>query len=164
MAEYKIRKLTKKDFELFKKVFSETLLKEMSEYPQKTRNYFVSEKYIKRMFRLKIKLGAFAKEKLVGYFLAYCPTGGGVIEIFWLAILRGHQKKGIGTRLLQEVENKALKLGVHNIRLEADKRNIQYYVSRGYSVIGLDKKGYFGTDNYIMTKIIQEPKEENFLK
>ena len=50
------------------------------------------------------------------------------------------------------------------IQLQSDRRNLEFYKKRGYSVLGFDEKGYFGVDNYIMKKVIQEPKEKNFLK
>lgn len=57
-----------------------------------------------------------------------------------------------------------LKLGAHSLQLQADKRNLTFYKNRGYDIIGLDAQGYYGTDNYLMKRIIQEPKEKNFLR
>jgi hypothetical protein len=33
----------------------------------------------------------------------------------------------------------------------------------GFTLVGLQEKAWFGVDVYIFTKLIQEPKEENFL-
>lgn len=53
---------------------------------------------------------------------------------------------------------------MHNIQLQADERNVEYYEAKGYEKFGFDSKGYFGVDSYWMKKLIAEPKEENFLK
>lgn len=158
-----IRKLRNTDKPAFSKVYSETIKNGFPEYSKKTLYYFASKKYQDRMFAAQIKFGAFEKGNLAGYLLAEKPIGG-VVYIYWFAVLQEHQGRGVGTALLKRLEKTALKNGAHNIQFHSDKRNVKYYKSRGYEVVGLDKKSYFGTDNYIIKKIIQEPKEKNFLK
>ncbi len=66
--------------------------------------------------------------------------------------------------MLKKWEEVAKEKGAHGLQLEADKRNVEFYKKMGFKEVGFLEKGYFGTSNYIFFKVIQEPKEENFLK
>lgn len=154
-----IKPLYEKNLRSLRVIYSKTLKDDFPEYSLKTINHFVSARY---MAQLEIKLGAFIDGKLTGFLLAPRPEGG-VLSIYWLAVGRNYRGRGIGTALLSHAEKKALKMGVHNIRLDCDKRLCRFYEKHGFEVMGLDKKGYYGVDNFIMRKIIAEPKEKNFL-
>ncbi len=158
-----IRKLSKKDRSSLEKVYTETVKSEFPEYSKKVLDNFATKKYRTRVLSLPTQLGAFEKGRLVGYLLAEKPAGG-VVYIAWLAVIKEQQKKGIGTKLLEKFEKISRQAGVHNIQFDTNERNIGYYKSRGYELVGLDKKGYYGVDHYILKKLIQEPKEENYLK
>lgn len=158
-----LRRLNKNDLREFDEIFTETIQKEFSEYSKKTLDYFTDTKYKRKMFNCEIRIGAFINDKLVGFLLAQDPVGG-VLQVFWIAVIKPYQKRGIGSKLLGYLEKMALKKGVHNLQLQSDARNIPFYKKTGYQILGYDLKGYFGTDNYLMKKLIQEPKEENFLK
>ena len=41
---------------------------------------------------------------------------------------------------------------------------VEYYLSKGFTEVGLYTKGYFGMTDYLMAKLIQEPDEDTFLK
>jgi len=161
--DVKLRKLAKADLEELEKVFTQTIQSEFSEYSQNTRNYFTDKKYKNRMFRSPIKLGAYLQDQLVGYILADKPVGG-VMFIWWIAVLPEHKRKGIGTKLIKNVKRIGLELGTHNIQLQADERNLIFYKAVGFEILGFDKKSFFGADSYVMKKLIQEPKEETWFK
>lgn len=147
----------------FEDVFRKTILEEFPEYSERARNYFVkNEKYKEGLFNGAISLGAYNKKKFVGYLFTDSPFAG-VITVRWIAVLQEYQSMGIGKELLSELEKRAKSLGVHLIQLEADQRNVEYYRKRGYSVLGHYEKGYFGLNDYLMTKLIQDPQEEKFL-
>ncbi len=158
-----VRKLTKKDTQALKKILGVTFQKEFTEYTEKTRAHIASSRYIKKAADYYFRLGAFVDGKLVGYLLAYKPFGG-VLYIAWLAIIGKFQRQGIGSLLLKRTEILALRMGAHNIHLLSEKRDIPFYRKNGFEAIGLDRKGYFGVNDYHLKKLIQEPKEENFLR
>ena len=158
-----IRNLTKKHQKELEKVYVETIMQGFPEYSSKTLKHLVEKKFRTKVLKLPIKLGAFNGKELIGYLLAEKPVGG-VIYISWLAVIKSQQKKRIGTKLLKSFEKIALKNGAHNVQFDSNERNLDFYKSKGYGVIGLDKKSYYGIDSFIVKKIIQEPKEENFLK
>jgi len=158
-----IRSLTEEDKETFEKVFGETVQKEFPEYTEKTRDFFITPKYLARMWELPVKFGAFEEGKMLGYIIGDSHMGG-VAPVFWLAVLVSNQKQGIGTQLLEYYEKWAVEQGFHNIFLYSPDRNLDFYKARGYELIGQHKHGYFDVDDWILAKTIAEPKEENFLK
>lgn len=158
-----IRPVTNKDLGQLKKLYRTTIRNDFGEYSKKVINHFVSYSYWKQMAGVKHKVGVFMRGKMVGYLLAPKPEGG-VINIYWMAVGQDYRGKGIGQTLLSYFEKYAKKMGVHNIHLESKKENVAFYKKCGYRLIGLDEKGYYGTDNYIMKKMIAEPTEENVLK
>lgn len=147
-------------FEVYKK----TILENYPEYSRSTREYLAREDKIEEIVKnAGIILGAYLWGKLVGYIISRKVWGGvGYCEV--LGVLNEYQRKGIGTRLVKEYERISFDQGAHGLYLESDVKNLEFYKKQGYSVLYLDKKGYFGTDNYVMKKILQEPKEENFLR
>ncbi len=158
-----IRELTEQDEAEFNQVFSDTVQKEFPEYSQKIRDWFTNDPYRKAMIQLRVKFGAFVDGKLVGYTIG-SSYDGGVAFVYWLAVLKDFQHQGIGTKLLKAFEDFVKGYGYHSLQLNADERNLDYYKKLGYEVIGLDKKSFYGTDNYILKKLLQEPNEANFFK
>lgn len=149
--------------ELFE-VVKRTILDNFPEYSERIKEYLIRIDNLNQTVKnAGVILGAYLNNKLVGYLIAR-KFYGGVGYCEWLGVLKEHQRQGIGGKLLREYENIALKNGVHNLQLESDIRNVEFYKKQGYKVLCLDKKGYFGTDNYILKKLIQTPKEENFLR
>lgn len=159
----KFRKLTSKDNKALQQVFSETVFQDFLEYNLATRRFFLSKAYIEDMFSLKSKFGAFVDNKMVGYLIAWGPHGG-VAYIYWFAVLKQFRDQGLGSQFLVWFEAWCKKEGVHNIQLQADDRNLDFYKKRGYEVWGEDKQSYFGTDTNMMRKLIQKPKTKNYLK
>jgi len=164
-----IDKVGEKNLDEFFKVFSRLIQSEMLEYSERTRKYFYTNNRAMNKKVLKWKLGkgdivlSATLKKMVGILIADRPFGGISIG-HWLVVDRQFQMIGIGRSLLLEWEKISKDDGAHGLRLETDKRNIDFYKKMGFSLVGLDKRGEFGTDNYIMKKVIQTPKEENFLK
>ena len=159
---FSIKSLKREDLPSLRRIYIKTIHDDFPEYGKKTLDHFTSRAYWKKMANLEVKLGAFWDGELVGFLLASRPEGG-VLSIYWLSVGRNYRGRGIGTALLSHAEKKALKMGVHNIRVDCDKRLCRFYKKHGFEVMALDKKGYYGVDNYIMRKIIAEPKEKNFL-
>ena len=147
-------------FEVYKK----SILEDYLEYSRLTKEYLAREDKINEFVKnAGIILGAFIERKLVGYLIARKVWGGvGYCEA--LGVLNEYQRKGIGTILLEKIEEYARKEGVHSIHLETYDRDLEYYKKREYKEYGFDKNSYFGADAYLMKKEIQEPKEKNYLK
>jgi len=156
-----IRKIHEKDFEELNKLYTTTVLEDFYEYSEKIRKRFVQDPYKRNIFTSSIKYGAFVEDRLVGYLFAYKPMGG-ILFCSWLAIHTDYRGQGIGKKLLKKLEENAKKLHVHSIHLFSDQRNITFYEKCGYEVYGIDKQGFFGSDDYLMKKKIQEPQEDYF--
>lgn len=159
---YVIRTIKSSETQQLKKIFTKTL-HEFPEYSKKTLDFFSTDPYRSRMTSLHMRVGAFFGSKLVAYLLAP-EFEGGVCWIYWFAVLKEYQGKGIGTALLNFFEKLCAKEGIHSIIFYSDKRNVALYLRRGYKVIGFDEKSYFGPDAYIMKKLIQKPDEKKFLR
>ncbi len=157
-----VRTIRSSETQELKKVFTKTL-SEFPEYSKKTLDFFASDPYRNRMIFLNKRFGVFTGKKLVAYLLAP-EFEGGISWIYWIAVLKNYQGCGIGTALLDFFEKLCIKQGVHGIIFYSDRRNVAFYLRRGYKVIGLDEKSYFGPDAYIMKKLIQKPNENKFLK
>jgi GNAT superfamily N-acetyltransferase len=168
--QYVIRRLTEADLDIFFTTFSSLLETQFPEYTERSINYMLTNPraWNKENFRSvleresRIVLGAFIEESLVGLIEAEEPFGGVSLGV-WLMVDPPFQKHGIGTALLTEWAKKVKELGGHNLYLYAEKRNKAFYEKVGFTLVGLQEKAWFGVDVYIFTKLIQEPKEENFL-
>lgn len=158
-----IRKLKKSELKKFQDIFKTSVTNGFPEYSQRIIKFFTSSKYVKEMFQLPLKIGAYENNQLIGFILAN-TYGGGVLYIHWLAVLKDFRRKGIGTMLLDAIEKESLKKGFHNIQFHTDKRNLGFYKKRGFEIVGLDRKSYFGIDEYVVKKLIQEPHEAAFFK
>lgn len=158
-----MRIINPEDTELLKRLFTLTVSAEFPEYSEKKKEFYTSGNYLDDIINLPIRIGAYVNDLLVGYLLSNNPLGG-VCFIQWIAVLPDYQHQGIGKSLLKKVEEIAKDKGAHAVHLEADKRNISYYESLGYKTFGHTQHGYFNADEYFMEKLIQEPKEENYLR
>lgn len=167
----KIRKLTLQDHQKVFDLFSSLIATQFPEYSLNIRKaivnhpkYWNSNNFKKRLHNKdRFILGAFMTNTLVGLIDAEMPFGG-VSFAVWLMVHPQHQRQGIGSALLKKWEKKMLTKGAHLLYLYSDKRNIPYYQKLGFTKAGLMKNSWFGTDDYVLTKLIQEPKEENFLR
>jgi GNAT superfamily N-acetyltransferase len=53
-------------------------------------------------------------------------------QIRYMAVAVGQQRKGIGTRLLEALENRAVALGADRIKLEARETALGFYLRNNY--------------------------------
>lgn len=157
-----IRELRENDYEEFHNLYSQILLEAFPEFSSNIKNFLSAKEKTRKRFDNPIKFGAFISGKMIGYIIVGKP-GAGVTKIDWLGIRKDYQNNRIGSNLIDRAEKLAKQRGVHNIQLICDKHLAGFYQRNGYEIIGLDEKSYFGLDTYIMKKLLQEPKEENFL-
>lgn len=167
--EYNFRKATIKDLPEFFKFFSHSVKNQFPHYSQRVRNIFVEKEYslgaLKAQFKrrqIDIFL-AFYGQKVVGH-LVVRDIAGGICEGAWLGVSDKHQKQGIATKLLKLWEKEAKKAGMHKLHLWTDKRNLNFYKNRGFNLVGMIPKNYYGADDYLFYKSIQKPLEKNYLK
>ena len=77
------------------------------------------------------------------------------IEIEYIIVDTQYRKRGIGTLLLNEIEQK----GIKNITLEVRESNkvaIEFYKKNGYRIEAI-RKNYYGSENgYLMLKELGE--------
>ncbi len=166
-----IRKLEEKDIDVFFETFSSLVRSEFPEYTTSSheamlsqKRMFGKEKYLQHLIKdNRIILGAYIGDKLVGILDGEIPFCG-VSLLCWLMVEKKYQRQGIGKALLKYYENTLKRSGGHSIYLYADKRNKELYLKLGYEYVGVHRKSWFGLDHIYFTKLIQDPKEENYLK
>lgn len=166
-----IRKVDLKSFDEFYKLFEKLVKTQFPEYSNRITDWLIKSPkgHNKERLRKEIEdnstlvLGAYSNGLIMGFAHGTLPWGG-ISLVYWLAIDPKFQHKGVGTAILKEWGKITIAEGGHAIHLDSNKRNLKFYEKLGYEVIGFDKKCYFGSSDYILTKLIQEPKEENFLK
>lgn len=164
--EIVVKKLTSEDKQENMRIFSDVLVHDFPEYSQKTKDFIIgkNEKEFNEDVQLpyKILLGAFLENQLVGI-VHGMHLEAGVCNLGWLMVDRSHQRKGIGKKLISAFEQVMKERGDHSIHLYSAEWNLPYYKKMGYELVGLYKNSWFGADDYLLNKTIQEPKEENFL-
>lgn len=163
-----IRPIKKKEVKEFARLIKKSLLDDFPDYSARIKKFLLKgelspklllRKFPKRRFAM---WGAFVDGKMVGYLEAGLPYGG-IIFVMWVGVKRGFQGKGIGRKLLGKFARWSARQGVHALHLYTAKDTMPFYKKLGFEDIGLVKKGYFGVNDHFMIKILQEPKEENFL-
>ncbi|MBI5229009.1 GNAT family N-acetyltransferase [Candidatus Micrarchaeota archaeon] len=82
-----------------------------------------------------IHLAAFAGKKIIGCGRIHFNSGEEA-QIRYMAVDKRFQKKGVGRRILKELEKKAMKNGAKQIVLNARESAVGFYESRGYKIIG----------------------------
>jgi ribosomal protein S18 acetylase RimI-like enzyme len=157
------QKLTEKDRLQFDKIFIHSMKNYFPEYKKEVVKHFVSKKYRDEIWDVTIRLGAFEKSKLVGYIISEWYSGG-IVYIFWYAVHEKYRRQGIGKQLLTLTEKLAKKTGAHGIKLDADRRNVEFYKKAGYEILGYDENSYYGADNYQLKKHLQKANVSHFFK
>jgi ribosomal protein S18 acetylase RimI-like enzyme len=92
-------------------------------------------------------------KELVG--VAKCLIVGKTVRVSQLLIKDEYrQKKGIGSKLLQEIEVICLKNSFHKIRLSTSEKhqNLEFYKKNGYQIEATLKNDAMGLEWYILSK------------
>lgn len=76
------------------------------------------------------------------------------IDILWVD--EEHRGKGIGTKLLAEAENEAVRRGCHHVHIDTMSWQApNFYKKYGYEVIGVLPDIPRGNQKYLLTKVLQ---------
>lgn len=101
-------------------------------------------------------LGAFSDEELVGY-ACWGPTPGtsGTFDLYWIVVDAARQGQGIGTQLLQAVEQKLMTDDGRLIVVETSSRadygpTRAFYERRGYARAALIPGYYAAGDDLVI--------------
>jgi ribosomal protein S18 acetylase RimI-like enzyme len=81
-------------------------------------------------------------------------NGIGEAQIRFMAIDIPHQRKGIGTRLLQALEHRAVEHGASSITLDARETALGFYRKRGYSSQGPGQTLFNSVAHVRMVKVL----------
>lgn len=137
-------------------------------YTKKTLDHFVSKKDSKEALSKGIENGlillALDSGRIIGYLSAKSKVYAGVWLSNWIMVDQKYRGQGIATHLIKQWEEEGIKRGAHCLMLFTENRNIDFYKKRGFTLMGIMKKGYYGADDVWFYRIIQEPKEENYLQ
>ncbi|SRR5258706_12232709 len=160
---------TVNDMEAFYKTFSQVLEVDFSEYSKNTIEFFLKRDYSMNNVKSGIenkrfKLFLAKKDQDIVGFLLSSRVYGGIGFCNWIGVIPSHRGKGIGSALIEEWEKSAKDEGAHKTHLQTSGKNIDFYKKRGYVLVGTIPDNYFGATDYIFYKVLQTPKESNFLK
>jgi GNAT superfamily N-acetyltransferase len=86
-------------------------------------------------------------EKLIGVGRLHF-VGGGCGQIRYMAVDRTQRGHGVGQAILRELENRALKSGFEEIKLNSRQDAVPFYERNGYQVLRLSRT-LFGTIPHI---------------
>ncbi len=167
---FRVRKASLRDIEGFFELFKKSLQTQFPQYTNNTIRYFLDVDYrlswLKEAITEKKRLVLIAetsKGEIIGYLFSGKPYGG-VGFCNWVAVDDKYKKQGVGTALLNKWEDVMKKQGAHIVQLLTVERNIAFYKSRGYKLVGEIPDNYFGTNDHLFYKLLQKPKETNFLR
>lgn len=168
MKTLRIVQLKENELNSFYPYFRKNIYNQFTEFTSKTRTFFVEEYPLEKL-RLLIKeknkfiFVALECDTIIGFLMAN-KVHGGISFCEWLIVDKDYQKQGIGTALLRQYEVLVQNKGAHKVHLWCADRNVAFYEKVGYILAGRIPEDYFGVDNNLMYKKLQEPKEENYLQ
>lgn len=153
----------------FYPIFATTMKTVFTCYSPKIIDFFINKVYtpVNLIYWLNnnLKTVVIAKEgdKILGFAMIDQPYGG-VSFCRWLGVLKKHQKKGIGRKLVQAWEKLAKSQSCHKIELASQPLARKFYEKVGLKLEGERKLSYFGTDQFIFGKIIGKPNEDQIVR
>lgn len=155
--------LKEREINEFYSLFKKTLKRDFPEYSRQIREVQLNKDFTKKNFlkmvgkKDEIIIVAKVKKEIVG-FIVLGKDGGGVVEIIWLGIKRGYRNSGVGSKLLAVAEKWAKNHQSHCLLVNTEnKRNVAFYLKRGYDYVGIQKETWYGLNEYLLQKNICKP-------
>lgn len=82
-----------------------------------------------------------------------CVTAFRILYVSTVFVDEAYRRKGIGTRLMREMEERAAGMGVNTIRLDTfDWQGKDFYTSLGYEIVGQYENAGDGYSEYFFLK------------
>jgi ribosomal protein S18 acetylase RimI-like enzyme len=89
--------------------------------------------------------------------VAKCTIIGNTIRLSLLLVKKEHRsKKGIGSRIIMELEKLSQKNQWHKIRLTTIHQNVEFYKKNGFNIEATLENDVFGLKWFIMSKFIEK--------
>lgn len=160
-----IREITAAEISRFYLTFQQLVMAEFSEYSEDLKKYlttnnrginFDSLTYLLEVGAILLAAYKDNADEIIGLLIADNPYAG-VSFCTWLVVSHQYQQQGVGKKLVAEWEKLSTERGAHAIRLEATNSAKTFYEKLGFTLIGVDKKGYCGIDKYLYKKKLREP-------
>ena len=168
--DLEVRLIKPDEVERFFRFFSKSIMGQFPEYTPRTKRFILEKPFsvesIKEdtfRYRERFTLVALVKGEYSGFLMSESPYGG-VMVCNWLAVKKEFQGKGVATGLLEKWAEVSGEMGAHKLLIWTDKRNVEFYRKRGFRLVGKVEKNYFGHDDYLLHRGIQEPKESRYLR
>lgn len=162
--EIKIEKLTFQDLDLFWQVFSKVLQTDFPGYTKAVVDYFLNKAYTRANFNYwlstdwKIVLAAKAEAGIIGFAVLDKPYGG-VCFCRWLGVLAEFRNQGVGKKLIEAWLNYAKNSGCHKAEVASQPEAKDFYKKCNLDLEGKRKLSYFGIDQYIFGRVINQPRD-----
>lgn len=155
--------LKEREINEFYSLFKKILKRDFPEYSRQVREIQLDRDFAKKNFlkmvgkKDEVVVIAKAEGKIIG-FVVLGKDKGGVAEMIWLGVKRGFRNTGVGTKLLSAAEKWAIKHQCHCILVYTEnKRNVAFYLKRGYDYVGIQKEAWYGVNEYLLQKNISKP-------
>jgi len=152
MEEVKLRKIQKDDKEKIMRI-----LLDVGNFTEEEMKVAISlvDEYYKGDEDYNFIIATFG-DQVIGY-ACYGPTSmtSGTWDIYWIAVLRGFQRKKIGSILIMEVENEIQKRGGRLILVETSSKKSyeltrRFYEKMNYRMISKIDKFYSEEDDLLI--------------
>ena len=158
-----ISNLKEKEVNEFYRLFKKTLKRDFPEYSREVREIQLDRDFTKKNFlkmvgrKDEVVIVVKVKGEIVG-FAVLGKDKGGVVELIWLGVKRGFRNSGIGSKLLSAIERWAKEHKCHCLLVNTEnKRNVAFYLKRGYDYVGMQKEAWYGVNEYLLQKNIGKP-------
>lgn len=120
-----------------------------------TRLSTFDENYITYKMNGCIQIGMEENGKLIAG-LDACVTAFRILYVSTVFVDEEYRRKGIGTRLIREMENRAAEMGVNTIRLDTfNWQGKEFYEALGYEAVGHYDHAEDGFSEYFFLKRIR---------
>lgn len=155
--------LKEKELGEFHKLFKKILKQDFPEYSREVREIQLNREFTKKNFlkmigrKDEVVIITKTKGGIIGFTVLSKDTGG-VVNLIWMGVKRGFRNLGVGSRLLEATEKWALNHQCHCILVNTEnKRNVAFYLKRGYDYVGIQKEAWYGVKEYLLQKNICKP-------
>ncbi len=88
-------------------------------------------------------------------------AGDGSAQIRYMAVETGYERQGLGTRILERLEQAALAAGSKTVVLHAREVAVPFYRRHGYQLVAASHLLFGKIQHYVMTKQLGPDTHDN---